>query len=146
VSAADPRLTALQNNGGPTSTYALLNGSPAIDAGNNTGVPATDQRGHPRVADGDDNGSAIVDLGAVEDGLVLLSAAPQTYGDILQNGFELSLTGETNRNYVIEYSSDLLNWNPISTNLVPSQGITTLFDSTANNPSGPRFYRAYAVP
>jgi hypothetical protein len=98
------------------------------------------------VADGDNNGLTIVDLGAVEDGLVLLRAAPQTYGDILQNGFEISLTGETNRNYVIEYSIDLFNWNPISTNLVPSQGITTLFDSTANNPPGPRFYRAFAVP
>ena len=74
VSKADPRLTPLQDNGGPTSTYALLNGSPAIDAGDNAGVTATDQRGYPRIADGDGNGSAIVDLGAVEDGLVRLTA------------------------------------------------------------------------
>jgi len=31
----DPKLGALQNNGGKTFTHALLNTSPAIDAGNN---------------------------------------------------------------------------------------------------------------
>ena len=44
----DPLLGPLQDNGGPTFTHALLHGSPAIDAGNNTGAPATDQRGVPR--------------------------------------------------------------------------------------------------
>jgi len=44
----DPVLGPLQDNGGPTFTRALLHGSPAIDAGNNTGAPATDQRGTPR--------------------------------------------------------------------------------------------------
>jgi predicted outer membrane repeat protein len=41
----DPRLGPLANNGGPTQTHALLAGSPAIDRGDNTLVPATDQRG-----------------------------------------------------------------------------------------------------
>jgi hypothetical protein len=44
----DPLLDPLQDNGGPTFTHALLHGSPAIDAGNNTGAPDTDQRGTPR--------------------------------------------------------------------------------------------------
>ena len=44
----DPLLGPQQNNGGPTFTHALLHGSPAIDAANNTGAPATDQRGTPR--------------------------------------------------------------------------------------------------
>lgn len=39
---------ALANNGGFTQTHALLAGSPAIDAGTNTGCPATDQRGVSR--------------------------------------------------------------------------------------------------
>jgi predicted outer membrane repeat protein len=41
----DPRLGPLANNGGPTLTHALLPDSPAINRGDNTDVPATDQRG-----------------------------------------------------------------------------------------------------
>jgi len=43
----DPMLGPLQNNGGPTFTHDLLNGSPAIDAGhpNFTPPPYYDQRG-----------------------------------------------------------------------------------------------------
>jgi hypothetical protein len=43
----DPLLGPLQDNGGPTSTHALLPGSPAIDAGdsNFTPPPLYDQRG-----------------------------------------------------------------------------------------------------
>ncbi len=39
-----PRLTALEDNGGPTLTHKLIAGSPAIDQGNNTIPLATDQR------------------------------------------------------------------------------------------------------
>jgi hypothetical protein len=39
-----PRLTALQDNGGPTLTHKLIEGSPAIDAGSNTIPVVTDQR------------------------------------------------------------------------------------------------------
>jgi hypothetical protein len=41
----NPLLGSLQFNGGPTQTQALLAGSPAINAGDNSGCPATDQRG-----------------------------------------------------------------------------------------------------
>ena len=62
----DPLLGPLQDNGGPTFTHALLFGSPAIDAGDNTGVSATDQRGYSRLADGDGDGTPTVDIGAFE--------------------------------------------------------------------------------
>lgn len=52
----DPQLGALQNNGGPTQTRALLAGSPAIDKGFNR-FP-TDQRGFAIVG--------IADIGAFE--------------------------------------------------------------------------------
>ena len=61
----DPKLGPLANNGGPTQTMALLAGSPAINAGDNTLVPSevdTDQRGAVRVKDG------TVDIGAFESG------------------------------------------------------------------------------
>jgi Ca2+-binding RTX toxin-like protein len=39
----NPRLGPLQNNGGLTQTHALLAGSPAINAGNNSRLPSDDQ-------------------------------------------------------------------------------------------------------
>jgi len=62
----DPRLGALGNYGGATCTHALLSGSPAIDAGDNSLCSETDQRGVVRPYDGDDEDSAICDLGAYE--------------------------------------------------------------------------------
>ena len=51
MSSTNPALGLLASNGGPTKTFALLSGSPAIDAvkfNAPNGAPATDQRGRPR--------------------------------------------------------------------------------------------------
>ncbi|MBO0698391.1 MAG: hypothetical protein J2P46_08360 [Zavarzinella sp.] len=62
----DPKVGPLQNNGGPTQTMALLAGSPAIDHGDNNNLPPTDQRGFPRIKDGNGDGVAVADIGAFE--------------------------------------------------------------------------------
>ena len=62
----DPLLGPLKANGGSTMTQSLLPGSPAIDAGDNSGAPATDQRGSPRLADGNDDGIDVIDMGGVD--------------------------------------------------------------------------------
>lgn len=70
----NPLIGALQNNGGPTPTHALLSGSSAIDAGSNAlAVDAsnnspltTDQRGFTRIVDAPPAGTPIVDIGAFE--------------------------------------------------------------------------------
>jgi hypothetical protein len=48
--------------------YKLRRGSPAIDAGDNavSPRPLADVLGNTRVADGDGNGSAVIDMGAIE--------------------------------------------------------------------------------
>ena len=70
----DPLLGPLADNGGPTQTHALQTGSPAIDAGDNIGCPAADQRGIKRPQDGDRDGRAMCDIGAYE--LSLSKATP----------------------------------------------------------------------
>jgi hypothetical protein len=56
----DPMLGPLADNGGPTLTLALLPGSPAIDAGDDSAAPPTDQRGVARPV------GAASDIGAYE--------------------------------------------------------------------------------
>jgi CSLREA domain-containing protein len=58
VLVADTRLGSLADNGGPTDTMALLDGSPGIDAG--ASCPAADQRGVARPQ------GARCDIGAYE--------------------------------------------------------------------------------
>jgi CSLREA domain-containing protein len=70
--STDPKIGALQNNGGPTETYALLPGSPAIDAATSSGAPATDQRGVARPQ------SAGFDIGAYEVAAPLANTAAAT--------------------------------------------------------------------
>jgi uncharacterized repeat protein (TIGR01451 family) len=73
VGVSDARLAALANNGGPTQTHALLAGSAALDAGDNTTATnaslTNDQRGPGfiRATDGPDaDATATVDIGAFE--------------------------------------------------------------------------------
>lgn len=57
----DVKLGPLQDNGGPTDTHALLEGSPAINLGTSTGTPAVDQRGTARDANPDVGAFEVTD-------------------------------------------------------------------------------------
>jgi hypothetical protein len=72
VGVANPGLSALGNFGGPVQTFALLPGSPAINAGTSSGAPTTDARSKGRVGG--------VDIGAFE-----------------SQGFTLTITGGNNQ-------------------------------------------------
>ncbi|MBE2201153.1 MAG: CSLREA domain-containing protein, partial [Anaerolinea sp.] len=58
LSAADPLLELLGDNGGATFTFALEAGSPAVNAGTGSGAPVLDQRGAGR--------DEMPDIGAYE--------------------------------------------------------------------------------
>lgn len=65
--------------------FRLSTGSPGIDAGKNTGAPATDLDGKTRPMDGNGDGIAVVDMGAFEFGApdttppaITISANPTT--------------------------------------------------------------------
>ena len=62
-SSTDPLLSGRADNGGETLTHAISALSPVIDAGTNSGCPATDQKGVARPQDG---GTANCDIGAYE--------------------------------------------------------------------------------
>lgn len=72
----NPLLGTLASNGGATQTQALLVGSPAINAGNNIGAPATDQRGVARPQ------GAIVDIGSFETGVSLWTGQTNTGSNV----------------------------------------------------------------
>ena len=83
ISKVDPKLGPLADNGGVvptvvphTHTHALLAGSPAIDAGDNSGCPVTDQRSIQRPLDGNGDGTAVCDRGAFEADAVTLTPEP----------------------------------------------------------------------
>ncbi|MHC4880502.1 MAG: FG-GAP-like repeat-containing protein, partial [Planctomycetota bacterium] len=67
-------------------THALQPDSPAIDAGNNSGAPATDQRGISRPIDGDAVGGAVTDIGAVE--LFYTTVSGVVFDDTNGNGVQ----------------------------------------------------------
>jgi CSLREA domain-containing protein/uncharacterized repeat protein (TIGR01451 family) len=96
---ANPLLGPLHDNGGPTDTLALLDKSPATNAGTNAGCPATDQRGTSRPQ------GPTCDIGAYErvlaTDLVLTQAAkarvkrgkPVKYRLTISNRGELTAPG-----------------------------------------------------
>ena len=126
----DPKIGPLANNGGPTLTIALLPGSPAIDAGNTSVSPVTDQRGFPRPV------GPAADIGAYELCYQsVLRISPPQAGAISIQAF--GTNGQTCR---LLASSRLSNWVPIATNQIGTAG-TILFQDTCAPGGACRFYR-----
>jgi len=127
----NPLLGTLGNYGGPTQTVPLLLGSPAINAADPLAFPPTDQRGYPRPS-----GSAP-DIGAFEYTYPTLSGILAGHG-----GIQIVLTSDFGSTAILEISSNLIIWSPLSTNLIAT-GPTVISDATATN-ANRRFYRVIA--
>src|SRR5438128_9529297 len=125
ASPKDPKLGTLANNGGPTQTYLLLPGSPAINAGDNcvfdnscspslAAALTTDQRGtgFSRKVGG------TVDIGAVEVNYAISATAGTPQSTAPNTAFPTQLQATVTES-----------GNPIS-------GITVTFTAPASGPSG----------
>ncbi|HEU0011874.1 MAG TPA: choice-of-anchor Q domain-containing protein [Verrucomicrobiae bacterium] len=115
LSNTDPRIGPLADNGGPTPTMALLPFSPAIDSGDSSACPSTDQRGRPRPA------LAGCDIGAYEVqpdffGLrSFRSVGPQT--------FRMSGIGLPGASFRVVVSEDFVLWVPAASGTVRIDGL-----------------------
>jgi len=127
----DPKLGPLADNGGPTLTMALLPGSPAIDAGNTSLAPTTDQRGFPRPA------GLAADMGAFEYGSVMPTIAVSRAGT---TGLNILGSGNSGQPCRLLSSQDLSSWVPMATNQFGTNGTFLFYDNYAPG-SASRFYR-----
>jgi len=130
-SFTDPEFGPLADNGGPTLTMALLPGSPAIDAGNTSLAPVTDQRGFPRPA------GLAADIGAFEYGSVMPTLAISPTGT---SGLTLLGSGNAGQWCRLLCSSNLLDWTPVATNQFGSDGTVRFYDECATSGIS-RYYR-----
>ena len=123
----DPLLGPLADNGGPTPTMALLPGSPAIDAGDDSACPPTDQRGVARPQ------GLACDIGAFELVPKLTLTRSPDGRVIVQYRFQ---SGKTHQ---VFGSSDLARWDLLGTSVSDTDGAFEFEDAEA--PDLPRrFY------
>lgn len=134
-------LGPLADNGGPTQTMALLPGSAAIDAGDDTACPATDQRGVTRPqgahcdigayeaepATGDDTTSPTITLTTPAEGAVYLLGQSVNAVYACQD--------ETGGSGLASCVGDVPNGNPIDTGSVGTKTFTVNAADNAGNPA-----------
>jgi hypothetical protein len=124
----DPMLAPLADNGGPTFTLALLPGSPAIDAGDDTACPPTDQRGVARPI------GAHCDIGAFE----FVPTPSVVRGP---NGkVRLDFVLQPSRTNTVEASTNLVSWLSLGMVTSTTNGLIEFKDQDAASFPA-RFYR-----
>jgi len=118
-----PQLAPLGNYGGPTWCMALLPTSPAIDNGDPSDFPATDQRGYIRPFG---NGP---DMGAYEYGSAA-STVPYLNMSVTTTNVTLSFSAFPASTYYLQCSTNLAAWVNLSTN--GPFGVSTFISQTVS--------------
>jgi hypothetical protein len=127
----DPLLAPLADNGGSTPTMALLPLSPAMDSGDDSAAPPTDQRGVSRPK------GAASDIGAFE-------LAPKLAVTPIDAGkLRVVYSFRANETNQVSASSDLSGWLPIGTRVSDNQGAFEVEEVNSAIPE--RFYRMEAI-
>jgi hypothetical protein len=131
-----PLLGSLQDNGGPTRTHALLTGSPAIDAGSSMGNLAVDQRGVHRPQ------GLAPDIGAFE----FQYATPLLVRMAVESctNCSLKLCGLSGESYILQASTNLVNWINVATNMADTNGVCD-FTERGTGKCSRCFYRPLAL-
>jgi hypothetical protein len=139
----EPRLGPLQDNGGPVFTHALLAGSPAIDAGANSGL-AFDARGQFRTIDDPAVTNAFggdgTDIGAFEVNHILIGTETRRVG----NDIVVRFTTVSDKTYGVEFRTQVGDdsWTELPGTVAGTGGIVTYTDvNAATLPR--RFYRIF---
>jgi hypothetical protein len=125
LNKVDPKLAPLADNGGPTQTAALLTNSPAINAGNDSFSPSTDQRHASR--------SGTSDIGAFE----INGTQPELILDAqLQMTNNIVFTWPASKaGFLLETTDSLLPqaiWSPLTNRSVVTGNQNTLTLSATN--------------
>ena len=102
LNSTDPLLGPLTDNGGPTLTMVLSNGSPALDA-IPSGFPPVDQRGVMRPQ------GVAADIGAVEGGKIQ-SVSSQIILEPSRTELSIMIQATAGASYRLLASPDLVNW------------------------------------
>ena len=132
----DPQLAPLGDYGGPTLCMALLANSPAIDYGDDSGAPATDQRGFFRPY------GSSVDAGAYEYGSYLFSI-PYLNITAVTNTVVITYTAYPSYSYRLQASTNLTSWVDLQTN-GPFASQTNVNNTVSVQGWSSRFFRLLA--
>jgi hypothetical protein len=127
----NPMLGALTNNGGPTATMALLEGSPARDVIPALGAAAFDQRGFARPQ------GPFSDIGAFE--VEVLNTLALAITRLGQSSVGIRFTAEDQRTYRLLRSTNLVDWEAAQTRAGGEAGPAEFIES--DEEGNGRFFR-----
>jgi fibronectin-binding autotransporter adhesin len=129
----DPLLGPVGYYGGSTPTVPLLPASPAIDAGDDSANPPTDQRGVRRL-----QGFAS-DIGAFE-------LAPTLQLASVEGGkTRVNCLFQANRTNLFNASTDLLEWTPLGSRISDTNGVSQIEEVDISEKVH-RFYQMQSLP